>query len=120
MTALRLFRLAPRSIALLCALIAFSVFAGSKTPAHAQEPPGNVLEETQVQTQEAPADPPVETVGETFTAPPPASASLPHDLSPMGMYRSADIVGTSVMIGLVVASILTGTVFSPRALNVRV
>ena len=70
-----------------------------------------------MQTQESPADPPVETVGETFTEPPPASASLPHDLSPMGMYRSADIVGKSVMIGLVVASILTGTVFLAKSLE---
>ena len=102
MTALRLFSLAPRSIALLCALIAFSGFAGSKTPAHAQEPP---------------ADPSVETVGETLPAAPAASASLPHDLSPMGMYRSADIVVKSVMIGLVVASVLTWTVFLAKSLE---
>lgn len=39
----------------------------------------------------------------------PAEA-LPHDLSPMGMYRQADIVVKAVMIGLVFASIVTWTV----------
>ncbi|WP_234450777.1 tonB-system energizer ExbB [Paracoccus sp. MC1862] len=39
----------------------------------------------------------------------PADA-LPHDLSPMGMYRQADIVVKAVMIGLVFASIVTWTV----------
>lgn len=47
-------------------------------------------------------------------APPMADAipaeTLPHDLSPMGMYRQADIVVKAVMIGLVFASVVTWTV----------
>lgn len=57
----------------------------------------------------------------TVTAPPPMSAAapgmaspptgtLPHDLSPLGMYQQADVVVKAVMIGLVLASIVTWTV----------
>jgi biopolymer transport protein ExbB len=35
---------------------------------------------------------------------------LPHDLTPMGMFMSADIVVKTVMIGLIVASVLTWTI----------
>ena len=49
----------------------------------------------------APAAPSIETI--------PAQA-LPHDLSPMGMYRQADIVVKAVMLGLVFASVVTWTV----------
>lgn len=36
--------------------------------------------------------------------------NLPHDLSPLGMYRAADIVVKAVMIGLAFASVVTWTV----------
>lgn len=49
----------------------------------------------------APAAPVVEAI--------PAEA-LPHDLSPMGMYRQADIVVKAVMLGLIFASVVTWTV----------
>ena len=38
------------------------------------------------------------------------AAVLPHDLSPLGMYRQADIVVKAVMIGLAFASVVTWTV----------
>lgn len=38
------------------------------------------------------------------------NAALPHDLSPLGMFRQADIVVTTVMLGLVFASVVTWTV----------
>ena len=44
-------------------------------------------------------------------------AVLLHDLSPMGMYHGADIVVKSVMIGLVLASILTWTVWIAKGLE---
>lgn len=44
-------------------------------------------------------------------------ATVLHDLSPMGMYRNADIVVKSVMIGLVLASILTWTVWIAKGLE---
>ncbi|MBV0892373.1 tonB-system energizer ExbB [Paracoccus sp. Z118] len=36
--------------------------------------------------------------------------TLPHDLSPMGMYRQADAVVKSVMLGLIFASVVTWTI----------
>ncbi|HWV10633.1 MAG TPA: tonB-system energizer ExbB [Pseudomonas sp.] len=40
-----------------------------------------------------------------------------HDLSPWGMYQSADIVVKSVMIGLILASILTWTVWIAKSIE---
>jgi len=40
-----------------------------------------------------------------------------HDLSPWGMYQSADIVVKSVMIGLILASILTWTVWVAKSIE---
>lgn len=37
-----------------------------------------------------------------------------EDLSVMGMYRNADLVVKSVMIGLLLASIVTWALFSPK------
>lgn len=52
-------------------------------------------------------------------AAPPETAPL-HDLSPWGMYQSADRVVKSVMIGLVLASILTWTVWIAKGLELLV
>ena len=43
--------------------------------------------------------------------------NLPHDLSPMGMFRAADIVVKAVMIGLALASVITWTVLVVKALE---
>ena len=43
-----------------------------------------------------------------------------HDLSPMGMYNNADKVVKSVMIGLVLASILTWTVWIAKGLELLI
>ena len=39
-----------------------------------------------------------------------APETLPHDLSPLGMFRQADIVVQAVMLGLAFASVVTWTV----------
>lgn len=39
-----------------------------------------------------------------------APQMLPHDLSPLGMFRAADVVVRAVMIGLAAASVITWTV----------
>jgi biopolymer transport protein ExbB len=44
-------------------------------------------------------------------------ATLPHDLSPVGMYLQADIVVKSVMIILAIASILTWAIFLSKSLE---
>ena len=46
-----------------------------------------------------------------------ADEALLHDLSPWGMYQNADIVVKSVMIGLVLASILTWTVWVAKSIE---
>ncbi|MGN6571999.1 MAG: tonB-system energizer ExbB [Pseudolabrys sp.] len=59
----------------------------------------------------APADPP---------ATPSATAlrfKLPHDLSPWGMFLSADAVVKAVMIGLALASVLTWTIWLAKSLE---
>lgn len=45
--------------------------------------------------------------------------SLPHNLTPWGMYLQADWVVKTVMIGLALASILTWTVFIAKLLELR-
>jgi biopolymer transport protein ExbB len=44
---------------------------------------------------------------------------LPHDLTPWQMFLDADIVVKSVMIGLVIASIVTWTVWFAKSLELR-
>jgi biopolymer transport protein ExbB len=52
------------------------------------------------------------------TAPQPAVAlQLPRDLSPWGMFLSADVVVKAVMIGLVFASVLTWTVWLAKTIE---
>ncbi|MDO5632760.1 MAG: tonB-system energizer ExbB [Paracoccus sp. (in: a-proteobacteria)] len=45
-------------------------------------------------------------------------SGLPHDLSPLGMYRQADIVVKSVMILLLAASVVTWTVLVVKAAEI--
>jgi biopolymer transport protein ExbB len=63
----------------------------------------------------APADAPDQTA-----APPAAetaSATLPRDLTPLGMFRSADIVVKAVMLGLIFASVLTWTIWLAKSIE---
>jgi biopolymer transport protein ExbB len=58
------------------------------------------------------APPPDATViAEEQPAAPLVNALLPSDLSPWGMFRSADVVVQAVMVGLVFASVVTWTVW---------
>jgi biopolymer transport protein ExbB len=49
--------------------------------------------------------------------PGPAAAALPHNLSPLTMFRNADIVVKAVMMGLAFASFLTWSVFVAKRLH---
>ncbi len=73
------------------------------------------------QVQEAPSGSSDPAFQEGVTATPvpslAASATLPHDLSPWGMFMAADMVVKAVMIGLVLASILTWTIWLAKALE---
>jgi biopolymer transport protein ExbB len=48
-----------------------------------------------------------------------ASAALPRDLSPWGMFLNADIVVKVVMVGLMLASLVTWTVWLAKTLEIR-
>ncbi len=51
-------------------------------------------------------------------APPPVvQATLPHDLSPWGMFMAADIVVKAVMVGLAFASLVTWTIWLAKAIE---
>ena len=50
-------------------------------------------------------------------APPAAAATLPHDLSPWGMFMAADIVVKAVMLGLAFASLVTWTIWLAKAME---
>ena len=84
------------------AAAAFAVAAFAQAPAAAQPQPAPSI---QAPPTNAPAP-------EAPNAVPPApstiaTATLPHDLSPWGMFLSADIVVKAVMVGLVFASFVT-------------
>jgi biopolymer transport protein ExbB len=71
---------------------------------------------------QAPAAAPSPTVSDAtetagVEAPVIASAALPHDLSPWGMFLNADIVVKIVMVGLVFASLVTWTVWLAKNLE---
>ena len=88
------------------AAAAFAVAAFAQAPAAAQPQPAPSI---QAPPTNAPAP-------EAPNAVPPApstiaTATLPHDLSPWGMFLSADIVVKAVMVGLVFASFVTWTVW---------
>jgi biopolymer transport protein ExbB len=53
----------------------------------------------------------------SVVAPSASSGTLPHDLSPWGMYQAADIVVKAVMIGLALASFVTWTVWVAKAVE---
>ena len=46
-----------------------------------------------------------------------ATALLPRDLSPWGMFMNADVVVKAVMIGLVIASVVTWTVWLAKTIE---
>jgi len=59
-------------------------------------------------------------VNNTSTVPPPAAtapAELPRDLTPFGMFMSADIIVKAVMLGLIFASVLTWTIWLAKSLE---
>ncbi|MBC3423804.1 tonB-system energizer ExbB [Pseudomonas sp. RW3S2] len=71
-------------------------------PAATGQAPANAAEPAEAQ---APADENGEALVED------TSLGMAHDLSPWGMYKNADIVVKAVMIGLVIASIITWTIW---------
>ena len=102
---------------LLCALTVASPRAQDR--AVQSETPLATQQNTPVEDSSRPAS---GTTGGEITAPSaaPKSTQLPHDLSPWGMFASADIVVQSVMVGLFIASIVTWTVALAKSLELMV
>ncbi|WP_294644100.1 tonB-system energizer ExbB [uncultured Aureimonas sp.] len=96
-------------------------------PAPAGEMPGTVFPSGQPRTiaplgSPAPAAAPASSATDVSVAPaevPPTAgaATLPHDLSPWGMFMAADYVVKAVMIGLAFASVVTWTIWLAKALE---
>ncbi len=56
-------------------------------------------------------------IGEPSVVEQSASATLPPDLTPLGMFMSADIIVKAVMVGLIFASVLTWTIWLGKSLQ---
>ena len=100
----------PRPVALmlgmvLAAAVGAAAFAQAPATPPAQSPA----------TQAAPAAEASDAVA--LGAPMIASAALPRDLSPWGMFLNADIVVKTVMVGLIFASLVTWTVWLAKNLE---
>ena len=120
-----------RGAALLFAILALSAPVGSTmafgqtTEAPAIEAPAAETPATQAPAVPAPvaASPsPVGQVDPEVAIAPPGEhgvdrSTLPHDLSPIGMFTNADIVVKGVIIALAVASILTWAIFLSKMLE---
>ncbi|AWC21194.1 Biopolymer transport protein ExbB [Aminobacter sp. MSH1] len=89
----------------------------SPFPADAGAGTGDRLPSATPMGVEAPLD---NTVGAApaATEAPAASSTLPHDLSPWGMFMAADWVVKAVMIGLAFASLITWTVWLAKSLEI--
>ena len=98
-----------RPICLLTALL-----IGLAAPVLAQTSPSAEPAVTEAQPAPAPAETPAPVAAAPTNA---VLAALPHDLSPMGMYRQADVVVKAVMIGLVFASVVTWTILVAKVLE---
>ena len=119
----------------LAALVAAALVAGAPV-ASAQErapavqaaqplPPAEEVRATEPGERPAAADPAAQTPAALEDSQPPTPAGrssqsvghLPQDLSPMGMFLSADWVVKAVMIGLAFASLVTWTVWLAKTLE---
>ena len=97
---------------LLVVLLLLPSLAFAQAPATTEPAPPAVTApaETEAAPATAPTDP-------ATPAAAPAQAVLPQDLSVWGMFMAADWVVQAVMVGLVLASVLTWTVFVAKSLE---
>lgn len=65
----------------------------------------------------APAAGPAPATAAATPSAPHAQATLPHDLSPWGMFMAADVVVKAVMLGLAFASLVTWTIWLAKAME---
>lgn len=136
MRALRIIHVAFQAALLSGVLSASGAYAQVTQPAPVQEateapvvvpqeqPAPSVTQSSEVQqpapvvTQPVEQPTPVEStpaLAEEIEAP---ASTLPHDLSPWGMFMAADWVVKAVMIGLAIASLITWTVWLAKSLEI--
>ncbi|MDG4876851.1 tonB-system energizer ExbB [Mesorhizobium sp. WSM4935] len=90
-------------------------------PAPAAQAPAAPVPQTSAAQAPAPtpAEPGVQPAPNGATSEGPSiSLTLPHDLSPWGMFMNADIVVKAVMVGLAFASLVTWTIWLAKSLEV--
>jgi len=95
---------------------AVGVTAFAQAPAPANTPVASQPAASPVPPAE-PVQTPATQPGDAPAAPVIASAALPRDLSPWGMFLNADIVVKIVMVGLIFASLVTWTVWLAKNLE---
>lgn len=93
--------------------------AETPAPAASQPAPASTPDAPAADAGSAPvqAQLPQETVTDLAPAEEPEALTIPHDLSPWGMFMAADWVVKSVMIGLAIASLATWTVWLVKTLE---
>lgn len=93
--------------------------AETPAPVASQPAPGSIPDTPAADAGSAPvqAQLPQETVTDLAPADEPEALTIPHDLSPWGMFMAADWVVKSVMIGLAIASLATWTVWLVKTLE---
>ncbi len=128
LTAFGLNRLSPKfgAAVICCLVLGGAVYAQAPqqdTAAPAAAAPASTApaDASPVAAAPAPAADAAAQPREQAAAPPPAMdvapGLLPRDLSPWGMFMSADIVVKAVMIGLIFASVLTWTIWLAKTLE---
>ncbi|WP_254634027.1 tonB-system energizer ExbB [Mesorhizobium sp. GbtcB19] len=101
--------------ALAASLILSAGIAAAQEQPATQQPAATSVQAPITPATQAPAQPASNgTVGEE----PSISLTLPHDLSPWGMFMNADIVVKAVMVGLAFASLVTWTIWLAKSLEV--
>ena len=110
---------------LLAALVASVILSAGSAPA--QEQPAGAGPAIEAPAAPAIAPPATMAPAQPGSQPnPPAEAgpstamelTLPHDLSPWGMFMAADIIVKAVMIGLAFASLVTWTIWLAKSLEI--
>ena len=110
----------PRAACICAALLLVALLCG---PAAAQSPPSPAAPAPSAGVAAPPQTPepvpPPATANEPEAAPGTSVAALlPRDLSPWGMFLSADIVVKGVMVGLALASLVTWTIALAKSLEI--
>ena len=95
--------------------------ASAEAAPQAAAPPADAVAPSSAPAQSETSPPPPAAAERATDAPPTAeqaaSAALPRDLTPWGMFMSADIIVKAVMLGLIFASVLTWTIWLAKTLE---